>query len=560
MMAFGLFLLGAGLLWPAEQGHQPGPRSDREALQGEWVSFALEAEDKVTARSSRSPVCLRVSGDACTLETRECNGEKTAIRLRYRLDPSRRPKWIDLIPEEKTKDPAYGIYTLSKDELKICLRESKRPTTFDPKNEPEAILLTFRRPPAHAPLPAIRAEQESQNGPGVRQAQPQAFIEPLDSLSIHVGKTTNTEAKRQIGGERLVLPDGTVLLGTYGSVRVAGLTTQQASLALLKHLGRRVPDASIGVAVVSRRGRPPQPPKPEPRQEASDLARFQGSWHVVRTEAGGQVQTHFYTSDGQRRPLNQPRWIFRGDGFFLVQNGKERREGTFKIDPKQMPKRLEYSGPHWTAEGLPAPHIRLEGIYKFAGDQLWIQWGQSTLGRAHDFHTVPGEAGTILYVLERDPAPQPAKLPPPRKPPELPRRVTAEQPEAIDGLPNAFAIEVSEETGWLLHLGSRPVPGRPFGAGRSTHFEWGAIYAGSVGISLATSEWGRQHLVVNPGVALVNEFCLEPIYSAVSVGIQPGGWPCHARLDLAVHPLNGVHFTIGYDLWRGWDSACDLSF
>ncbi len=47
-----------------------------------------------------------------------------------------------------------------------------------------------------------------------------------------------SRAMQQIRGDHLVRQDGTVGLGTYGSVRVVGLTLEQAKLALEAHLSR----------------------------------------------------------------------------------------------------------------------------------------------------------------------------------------------------------------------------------------------------------------------------------------------------------------------------------
>src|SRR5262249_22828712 len=45
-------------------------------------------------------------------------------------------------------------------------------------------------------------------------------------------------AQQQIIGEHLVAPDGKVNLGTYGRVRLVGLTIEQARAAIEAHLGQ----------------------------------------------------------------------------------------------------------------------------------------------------------------------------------------------------------------------------------------------------------------------------------------------------------------------------------
>lgn len=56
-------------------------------------------------------------------------------------------------------------------------------------------------------------------------------------------------AKQQIAGEHLVAPDGTVTLGTYGSVPVVGCTLAEAKMAIEAHLAQFLdrPEVSVDV-------------------------------------------------------------------------------------------------------------------------------------------------------------------------------------------------------------------------------------------------------------------------------------------------------------------------
>src|SRR5207302_164023 len=54
---------------------------------------------------------------------------------------------------------------------------------------------------------------------------------------------------QQIRGEHLVRPDGTISLGTYGSVYVAGMTFVQAKYAIEKHLGESLLSPQIAIDV-----------------------------------------------------------------------------------------------------------------------------------------------------------------------------------------------------------------------------------------------------------------------------------------------------------------------
>src|SRR5205823_9510052 len=54
---------------------------------------------------------------------------------------------------------------------------------------------------------------------------------------------------QQIRGEHLVRPDGTVSLGTYGSVYVAGLSLGQAKCVIEKHLSEYLVNPQISIDV-----------------------------------------------------------------------------------------------------------------------------------------------------------------------------------------------------------------------------------------------------------------------------------------------------------------------
>ena len=71
-------------------------------------------------------------------------------------------------------------------------------------------------------------------------ADPTAYVAPL-----------RTRPLQQIAGEHIVRPDGQVSLGTYGLVRVCGMTTQQARQAIEAHLQQYLQDPEVSVDVMS---------------------------------------------------------------------------------------------------------------------------------------------------------------------------------------------------------------------------------------------------------------------------------------------------------------------
>jgi polysaccharide export outer membrane protein len=70
--------------------------------------------------------------------------------------------------------------------------------------------------------------------------------EPQVSLTL-----AQAAGQQQIAGEHLVGPDGTINLGTYGSVYVTGMTLEQAKAAIEKHLSQFLDAPLVSVDVFS---------------------------------------------------------------------------------------------------------------------------------------------------------------------------------------------------------------------------------------------------------------------------------------------------------------------
>ncbi len=82
--------------------------------------------------------------------------------------------------------------------------------------------------------------------------KPPYRVEPLDMLVINVAETLPNQP---INGQFLVAPDGVVNLGyVYGVVRVAGLTLEQAASAIKLVLKSKLNDPQVGVGLAQFRG------------------------------------------------------------------------------------------------------------------------------------------------------------------------------------------------------------------------------------------------------------------------------------------------------------------
>jgi polysaccharide biosynthesis/export protein len=78
----------------------------------------------------------------------------------------------------------------------------------------------------------------------IRRVMATQVREPTVSVSL-----VEMAGKQQIAGQHLVGPDGTVTLGTYGSIPVVGLTLAQAKETIERHLAQALEDPEVAVDV-----------------------------------------------------------------------------------------------------------------------------------------------------------------------------------------------------------------------------------------------------------------------------------------------------------------------
>ncbi len=112
-------------------------------------------------------------------------------------------------------------------------------------------------PPPHAPNPYPNVPREFE-----KMALPPYVVEPPDILLIQASPRI-TLALQPIQGQHLVAPDGTVNLGIYGKIRVAGLTLDQIADAVAARLLELMPGLLKDVPEFDENGKEKKGPKGE---------------------------------------------------------------------------------------------------------------------------------------------------------------------------------------------------------------------------------------------------------------------------------------------------------
>jgi protein involved in polysaccharide export with SLBB domain len=77
-------------------------------------------------------------------------------------------------------------------------------------------------------------------------------IKPGDHLLVEVLQTL---PGRPLVGEHVVRPDGTVSLGFYGDLKVAGLTRAEVKVKLIEHLRQHLTEEALGLVAVDKEGK-----------------------------------------------------------------------------------------------------------------------------------------------------------------------------------------------------------------------------------------------------------------------------------------------------------------
>ena len=147
MTKYLLAVLVVGLFLGAE-GKKDDAKKDKEALQGAWKIVSSEAGGKDQTEGFKDHLIV-FEGDTFALK----KGDQVGLKGTFKLDPSQKPKAIDLTITEGGREGdkgkvLHGIYELGKDALKWCTAEpggTDRPREFSTTEGVNHMLVTLKK-------------------------------------------------------------------------------------------------------------------------------------------------------------------------------------------------------------------------------------------------------------------------------------------------------------------------------------------------------------------------------------------------------------------------------
>jgi uncharacterized protein (TIGR03067 family) len=102
-------------------------QKELERLKGTWRVVSMIQNGKVNEKGPEHSITF----DGNNVTIKEPNGESKGT---CKIDPTKDPKQIDLIPDDNPDKKLQAIYQLKADELKLCIaRDVERPTRFESK-------------------------------------------------------------------------------------------------------------------------------------------------------------------------------------------------------------------------------------------------------------------------------------------------------------------------------------------------------------------------------------------------------------------------------------------
>jgi uncharacterized protein (TIGR03067 family) len=122
-------------------------QQERDKLKGTWMAVSYEWEGTKLDEKDFKDLRLVIQGKRFAFLRR--GHEKAAAKGTFRIDPTKKPKTIDLTYDaepglEEWKVTVFGIYELDADTLKLCIGK-KRPMEFKTTPDDKRSLASYKR-------------------------------------------------------------------------------------------------------------------------------------------------------------------------------------------------------------------------------------------------------------------------------------------------------------------------------------------------------------------------------------------------------------------------------
>ncbi len=236
---------------PANKGRLENDQTPRKNLEGVWAVVSVEDNDK--NKLDFDPIFSHVAGTQAPVRNARLAFRDTKFVLKtglvslegsYFVDSSVTPKVIILSITTESGEllSISGVYSLDRDNLSITFGGLPASQVAGLAGKEPGVCYMLRR----ESLPNERDRQSADQATGLSPITPAYVVAPPDILRLEVsGLPKELEA---IDGEYLVRPDGTISLGAYGSLYVAGQSLGQIRAAITDHLAKLSVDVLVDVA------------------------------------------------------------------------------------------------------------------------------------------------------------------------------------------------------------------------------------------------------------------------------------------------------------------------
>jgi uncharacterized protein (TIGR03067 family) len=163
MKMHALLLLTAGWLVAADNPKDDAVKDEMAKFQGAWKFVSMEVGGTKKPDADFAKYTVVLNGDQWTVS----EGNKIAAQIKFKVDPTREPKTIDLIDADK-KRLIRGIYSFKGDTLTVCDRgaeKGERPAAFGTKPDSGLVQFVLQRSVTdQAKKEAVRQDRKKYEG------------------------------------------------------------------------------------------------------------------------------------------------------------------------------------------------------------------------------------------------------------------------------------------------------------------------------------------------------------------------------------------------------------